>query len=285
MKTLIRSDSSSKIGCGHIMRDLVFAKTLQSEIIFACQSLNGHCMRLIPYPIETLHSNDLQELIALILRLNIDLLVIDHYEIDAFDEYTIKKETGVKILSFDDTYKAHCCDILINPNIYAAKEPYASLVPKECELHYKSPLIRDEFILEKTIKRPKIYDVCIVMGATDAANLSLEIVKLLPDSLAIAILTTRFNAHLKELLNYVNTKPHIHLYVDISPIAPILNQSKKIILTPSSIVQEVLFLGISFIAIQVASNQQYMRSYLENNGYAVLKEWDASLFMQLYNAF
>ena len=33
----------------------------------------------------------------------------------------IKKETTVTILSFDDIYKTHHCDILLNHNIYAKK--------------------------------------------------------------------------------------------------------------------------------------------------------------------
>lgn len=285
MKTLIRSDSSSMIGHGHIRRDLVFAKTLETEkIFFASQMLDGHCLDMIPYEIILLSSNTSEELIEIIHRFDIDLLVIDHYEITAFDEAKIKQQTGVKMICFDDTYQMHCCDILINPNLYAQKERYASLVPKSCEIRCASPLIRDEFMIEKGKKRQKIYDVCIVMGATDSAHLIPKILKILPSSLHIAIVTTHSNRLIKQLEKEAKKRLFTFLYIDASPIAPILNQSKLIVLTPSTIVQEVLFLGLCFIAIQVSSNQTLMRSYLEDHGYATLRKWNVSSFMQLYNA-
>ncbi len=286
MKTLIRADSSSTIGLGHIMRDLVFAKSLEGEVIFACQSLEGNIITSIPYEVKILNSNDAKELIALIKALKIDLLVIDHYGIDVQFERAIKEATHVQILSFDDTYQPHHCDILLNHNISANKERYKELVPPTCELRcgVLYTLIRDEFREEKKQKREKIYDLFIAMGGTDATNITLLILKTLPQTLHICVLTTTANAHLKELQRYVEDKPHIALHVNSNEVATLLHQSRFAIVTPSVMVHEVLFMEVPFIAIKVAENQDDMFEYLHKQGYPVLKEWDASLFMQLYNA-
>lgn len=286
MKTLIRADSSSTIGLGHIMRDLVFAKSLEGEVIFACQNLEGNIITSIPYEVKILQSNDVKELIALIRALKIDLLVIDHYSIDVQFERAIKEATHVQILSFDDTYQPHHCDILLNHNISANKERYKELVPPTCELRcgVLYTLIRDEFREEKKQKREKIYDLFIAMGGTDATNITLSILKTLPQTLHICVLTTTANAHLKELQRYVEDKPHIALHVNSNEVATLLHQSHFAIVTPSVMVHEVLFMEVPFIAIKVAENQDDMFEYLHKQGYPVLKEWDASLFMQLYNA-
>ena len=286
MRTLIRSDSSSTIGLGHIMRDLVFAKSLEGEVIFACQNLEGNIIASIPYEVKILKSNDVEELIALIRTLQITLLVIDHYGINIAYERAIKEATQVEILSFDDTYQPHHCDILLNHNISANKKHYKDLVPPSCELRcgILYTLIRDEFREEKKQKREKIYDLFIAMGGTDASNITLSILKTLPKTLRICVLTTTANAHLKELQDYIVDFPTIALHINSNEVAKLLHQSHFAIVTPSVMVHEVLFMEVPFIAIKVAANQDDMFEYLHNQGYPVLKEWDASSFMQLYNA-
>ena len=139
MKILIRADSSSTIGTGHVMRDLVLAKQYKKDtIFFATQNLSGnitHKIKEIGYKVKTLHSSTIQELNILIKKLSIDMLIIDHYEINYKYEEQIKKHNPqLKILSFDDTDEKHYCDILLNHNIYANSKNYKTLVPKKCEL-------------------------------------------------------------------------------------------------------------------------------------------------------
>lgn len=286
MKTLIRADSSSTIGLGHVMRDLVLAKSLEGEVLFACQNLEGNIISSIPYEVKLLKSNDADELIDLIKALHVKLLVIDHYGIDVDFEQKVKVATGVKILSFDDTYQPHHCDILLNHNISADKKRYKNLVPKHCELRcgILYTLIRDEFKEEKKCEREKIYDVFISMGGSDASNLTLKILKTLPTSLHVSIVTTTANAHLSELQSYTLDKPNIALHVNSHEVAKLLHQSRLAIVTPSVMVHEVLFMEIPFIAIKVAENQDDMYQYLKQHDYHVLKEWDERTITQFYNA-
>ena len=283
MKTLIRADSSSTIGLGHVMRDLVLAKNLEGEVLFACQNLEGNIISTIPYEVKVLKSNDADELIALIKSLHVKLLVIDHYGIDAHFEQKVKEATGVKILCLDDTYQVHHCDILLNHNISADASRYKNLVPKKCELRcgILYTLIRDEFREEKKCEREKTYDVFIAMGGSDASNITLKILKTLPTSLHVSVLTTTANAHLSELQSYTLDKPNIALHVNSKEVAKLLHQSRLAIVTPSVMVHEVLFMDIPFIAIKVASNQDDMYQYLKKTGYKTLEHFDENSHIDL----
>lgn len=287
MKLLIRSDSSSTIGLGHIMRDVVFAAQQSEDIVmFACQNLSGNIIDHIPYPVHILSSNDPDELIDLIREYKIDMVVFDHYGIDAVFEKKVKDICGVTILSFDDTYVAHDCDILLNHNISADKNRYAGLVPSHCELRCGAEytLIRDEFKTEKQIQREKIYDLFIAMGGSDPMNVTMKILLTLSDEMRVCVVTTSANIHLSELKAFVETKKNMTLEIDSTRIAQLLHQSCLAIITPSVMVHEVLFMEIPFVAVQSADNQEDMFVYLEKEGYTVLKEWNAGAIDRFYNA-
>jgi UDP-2,4-diacetamido-2,4,6-trideoxy-beta-L-altropyranose hydrolase len=283
-KILIRADSSSQIGLGHIMRDLVLATRYPEEsIVFACQNLSGHIMNKIPYPVHILTSNDSKELIKLINAQKIEMVIFDHYGIDEVFEKQVKEETDVIIMSLDDTYQKHHCDILLNHNISADQNRYSSLVPPHCELQCGSnyTLIRDEFKHEKNISREKIYDIFIAMGGSDTTNITPEILNILSDTLQLCVVTTSANAHLEELKTYIKEKTNIALHINANDIAKLLHQSRLAIITPSVMVHEVLFMDVPFIAIQTADNQEDMVTYLKNNGFDTVSYFERDSFTAL----
>ncbi|QOG12150.1 UDP-2,4-diacetamido-2,4,6-trideoxy-beta-L-altropyranose hydrolase [Arcobacter sp. FWKO B] len=284
---LFRADSSSSIGIGHIMRDLVLAKQFEgSNIIFACMELEGNIINQIPYQVIRLKSNHIDEMDTIIKEYKIDMIVIDHYGIDEAYEKQLKTQNSkLKILSFDDTYEKHYCDILLNHNIYAQKEKYINLVPKECEVRCgeKYTLIRDEFLkVNKRLTRknklntqPSIFKIFIAMGGADTANLNLNILKILRffGNIEVHILTTQANKNLKELIRYTKNKKWVKLHINSNQVAKILAQCDLAIITPSVTVHEVMTLGIDFIAIKTASNQGLMYKYLKAKRYLVLEKF------------
>ena len=156
---LFRADSSSTIGTGHIMRDLVLATQYpKATITFATLNLDGnHKIIEAGYKIEILKSNNIQELDKLIKKLNIDMLIIDHYGIDKKQEKQLSiLNSQLSIMVLDDTYEKHYCDILLNHNISADKKKYKGKVPKNCELKCgaKYTLLREEFV--KALKEQAI---------------------------------------------------------------------------------------------------------------------------------
>ncbi len=283
---LFRADSSSVIGTGHVMRDLVLAEQYKdTKVIFAVQDLSGNINHKIiekGHEIVVVKSNELQEVVSLVEALQVDQVVIDHYGIDATYEKGLKDATGVQILSLDDTYEEHYCDILLNHNISAEPSMYKGLLPDHCELRCgeEYTLLREEFYQEQEIRRDKIYDVFLGMGGADTANLNIEILKILPQNLNVSVVTTESNKNLKALEAYAKRKPNINLFVNSNDLAKIINQSKLAIVTPSVIVNEVCFMNIPFIAIKAAENQQELYHYLIRNAYLALEEFNEMRLLQ-----
>lgn len=283
MNILFRVDSSSAIGLGHLMRCLVLAQQYPKDtVIFACQDLTGnvnHKITQANYPIQLLKSNDSDELINLIKKLSIAMVVFDHYGIDYQFEKTIKQQTGVKILSIDDIYKPHYCDILLNHNIYAKNEHYKDLVPDLCEIRCgaKYTLIRDEFKQIKSKKRiinkenPTVF---IAMGGADTDNISLTVMKVLLefDNITINLATTNANPNINILQDFVKQHTNINIYINHNNIAYLMDNSDFAIIAPSVIMYEVMYLGLPFIAIKTANNQKFIYKNLIQKKYLALKK-------------
>ncbi|WP_428026162.1 UDP-2,4-diacetamido-2,4,6-trideoxy-beta-L-altropyranose hydrolase [Arcobacter sp.] len=292
---LVRVDSSSKIGIGHIMRDLVLVQRyFNSNITFACQELDGNINSKIidaGYDLKILNSNDVEELDALIKSLNIDFLIIDHYEIDYNYEEEIKNQNpSLKILVFDDTYEKHYCDILLNHNIYAQEKKYKDLVPESCELRCgkKFTLIREEFKYYEHLRRNKSKKkkVLIAFGGSDFDNISLKVLKSLKKKkdIKIYLLTTNANKNINSLKTYIKDFENIKLIINSKNVAKLIHKIDLAIVSPSTILHEIIYLNKEFIAIQTASNQKFMMKYLKKNKYACMKRFSKKNFLEKFEA-
>lgn len=286
-KIFFRSDSSSAIGIGHIMRDLVLAKTYyNSKIIFGSLNLTGNINNKIVdagYKLVLLQSNSIQELDSIIKKFKIDLLIIDNYSIDYhFEKELKKKNPQLKIMVLDDTYEKHNCDILLNHNIYADKKKYKELVPQNCKLQCggKYTLLREEFLKEKnklkkktlSLKQDIPITIFLAMGGADSYNMNINILKILKklNNIKINLVTTNSNNNLKQLKIYCKNKAWINLHINSNKIAKLMVQSDVGIITPSVIVNEIIHLQIPFISIKVTNNQEEMYRFLKKNNFYTL---------------
>lgn len=300
MNILIRADSSSQIGTGHIMRDLVLVNQFSKDsIIFASQELDGNInfkIKEARFDLKILKSNDFEELDHLIKSLQIDMIIIDHYDINYNFEKQLKiANPKLKIFVFDDTYEKHCCDILLNHNISGDYNKYKNLVPKECELRCgeEFTLLRDEFLEAKkekiTLNKDK-KTIFIAMGGADHKNLILKILKIIKQirktskvEIFVNVVTTFANANLEELKIWCKTKKWINLEINSNQIAKLMINSDFAIVTPSVTVNEVYYLDLPMIAIKTASNQKDMHQFLKKNGYLTLKKFDKNILKRSIN--
>jgi UDP-2,4-diacetamido-2,4,6-trideoxy-beta-L-altropyranose hydrolase len=278
---LFRTESSSTIGTGHIMRDLVLADQFdQSNIIFATKNLPGNINNMIDkkgYQRESLQSDDIKELIALIAKHYIDMIVIDYYGITYEYEKELKQNLDILIYVLDDTYEKHYCDILLNHNINADTEKYYNLVPSWCKVKCgdKYTLIRDEFKLFKTKKRPNPNNkkqILIAMGGADPFNYSLKLLKLLKNkkNTHVHLVTTVANPNLKQLQRYCYKNKWVTLHINTDLIAYLMHISDFAIITPSVIANEAYYMGLDFLAIKTSRNQEHLYRFLKSKRFSVL---------------
>lgn len=294
-KVIIRADSSSTIGTGHIMRDIVLTKREfpHDHVIFAVRDLSGNINHKIDeagYERAILKSDDIDELAKLVRKHRAETVVIDHYDIDFEDERRLKEQTKATLLVLDDIYEKHHCDILLNPNVYADSKHYRNLVPKHCELRCgpKYMLLRDEFIKAKTKKNhplpsslfPKKLQAFIAMGGADTLNLNIPILETLKEynEIHAHVVTTRANRNLEELRSYAKNHDHVTMHIETGEIAKLMSKADFAIITPSMTINEVIFMDLPFIAIQTANNQKEMSSYLKEKELALLEKFDEEKF-------
>ena len=281
MTILFRADSSSTIGTGHIMRDLVLAKQYKdSNIVFVTQDLKGNINHKIleeGYRVELLKDNSLYEFQKIIDIYSPNLVVIDSYDINYNYEKQLKTQNlKLKLLSFDDTYEKHYCDILLNHNISANESKYKDLIPEYCELRCGAEytLLRDEFIQQKKMKT-----VFLAMGGADHSNINIDILEVLKEfkNIDVNLVTTTANQNLEQLQEYVKNKDWIELHINSNKIAKLMRVSNFAIVTPSVTLNEVFFMNLPFIAIKTADNQKDMTQYLLKNNYFILEEFNETL--------
>lgn len=299
MNILFRANSSSFIGTGHIMRSLVLAKQFKDDnIIFASENLAGNINEKIveaSYKLEILKNNDFENLDFLIKSLDINMLVIDSYDINYDFEKKLKQgNPNLKLFVFDDMYKKHHCDILLNHNIYANKKRYKNLVPKNCELRCgaKYTLLREEFKeakKNKVKKDKKNINVFLAMGGADHKNLNIKILKslkkVLKSAFTINLVTTKANKNLASLQEYCKNKAYIKLHINSNKIAKLMTESDFAIATPSVTLNELYYLKVPFIAIKTANNQKKMYYYLKKKGYYTMKKFDKNILKKYLKLF
>jgi len=189
----------------------------------------------------------------------------------------LKEKTGVKILSFDDTYERHCCDILLNQSIHAQKEKYKKLVSQSTKLlcgkeyimirdsfyavKYDDSLVEEGYILvslgggqiENIVEM--IVEYCVDVGS----NYNIVLVSPQLDNLATKTMNLIYEHNIKTI-KYTNEMPSI------------IKKASLVICSLGMITYEVMFLNKKFIGVQTMDNQQKIADYLQKLKIPIIKK-------------
>ncbi len=259
---------------GHLMRSLVYAKNF-TTVLFASKSNEK---AFLPY--RVMHIEDEEEFFDHIESLRPRRVVVDNYDFSLEHEKEFKKRfPDIRLVVFDDDYREHCCDEIVNHNICADKSRY----PNPNIVTIIPPLIREEFvkIAKRRQRRKKGVRLFISMGGVDRHNYNLQVAKVLSHlrDIEIVIATTSANKNIKTLRRYAKGRKNIHLHVDSKEIARLMGDSDIVITAPSTMLAEALFLRVPFIAIKTADNQTEMAAYLKKHHLALLEGLNKTRFL------
>jgi UDP-2,4-diacetamido-2,4,6-trideoxy-beta-L-altropyranose hydrolase len=156
LKVLFRTDSSSQIGSGHLVRCLTLARQLIAcggKVQFVCRSLPGALLELCSaqnIPVHQLPapnpepnaapdhreydwSRDAEETLALIGGELFDWIIVDHYGIDERWEKQLRPACRRMMVIDDLANRRHRCELLLDQNLVSDYlNRYRSWVPGEC---------------------------------------------------------------------------------------------------------------------------------------------------------
>jgi len=207
MHIVIRTDASSDMGSGHVMRCLTLAKLLRDELSasveFVCRDLAGNLNNfiessgfkvwrlsevLIDYVSRQGSIDDCEiaeswkdDAIQTFDAINKsgtkpDLLIVDHYSLDKLWEKYIRN-TVSRIMVIDDlANREHSCNLLLDQNYYSNMETrYDDLVSNQCEkfIGPKYLLLRKEFYDVPNShfkKEEKINRIFMFFGGSDSTH-------------------------------------------------------------------------------------------------------------------
>jgi UDP-2,4-diacetamido-2,4,6-trideoxy-beta-L-altropyranose hydrolase len=300
MNIVFRVDASIHIGSGHIMRCLTLAEELKEKgchITFVCRELPGNLISIIKnkghfvcqldWQDDSTHFNwytDVLETINAIdnSRLNVDLLIVDHYQIDSRWEANIR-DYSKKIMVIDDLAdRKHDCDILLDQNYYKNfLDRYDAIVPTETIklLGPQFALLRKQFhqVPESLKGRSgEINNILIFMGGSDLYNLTslaIRALQLIRKKINIDVIIGSSNPHYSEVQELCDSLQNTKLHVQIDNMADLMVQADLAIGAGGSTTWERCYLGLPSITLVFADNQLETTSDLAEIGVINFLGW------------
>lgn len=294
MNVYIRVDASIEIGTGHVMRCLTLAGRLREQgasVRFICREHNGHLCDLIEangYKVLKLHLPQEKRKVSVALRHihllgvplsvdakqtkerlsndSVDLLIVDHYAIDAEWENSLRDQAN-KIMVIDDLAdRKHDCDFLLDQNfIEDFENRYHSLVPPHCKtfLGPSYVLLRAEFynrLNEQKLRTGAVKRMLIFFGGMDNTNETGKALASVLDmgrtDLQVDVVVGRSNRNLKEISSICNRYDYLHFHCQIDNMAEMMSQADLSIGAGGTTTWERCFLGLPSLVLSIANNQE-----------------------------
>ncbi|MCT7588135.1 UDP-2,4-diacetamido-2,4,6-trideoxy-beta-L-altropyranose hydrolase [Aliarcobacter butzleri] len=281
---LIRCDASQTIGLGHITRCLVLAnefKKNRCKVFFAIKN------------------NELA--IERIKAQQFDMIIASNDNFDYFNWIEkILKENEIDIFIGDirDGFPIELISYMKNKNILTVAIDEPSDYAKECDMSFYPPhAIIDKTKykgkvyqgLEYVILRPEFYEkfekvkneipnVLVMMGGTDAYNLTLPVIKKIDrykENFEIKLILSEKHKDLDLLNKFAKISKHkVIIYNKVENMASFLNNIDFAISQFGTVAYEYLIKNIPAIYIHNDKEYRCIYNYFLNNSYAILDSID-----------
>lgn len=324
MYILIRVDSSTLIGSGHLMRCLTLAERHRQngdEVTFICRDLAGNLsglvqdngFKLVVLPrsncdkiltgyekwLTVSQEQDAADVVKIIQQLGkVNRVVIDSYAIDEKWEKIVRPYTDELFVIDDLANRKHDCDILLDQNFYLNKDSrYIGLVPARCQLLLgpKYALLREEFYQAKEKMKhneEQLHNILVFYGGVDATDETSKAIKALMmlksngelTDVKISIVVGASNVR-KDDIAVLCQKASFRYLCQVSNMAELMAKADLMLGAGGTTTWERCFLQLPSIVTAVAENQFQVCEDCATAGVIhYLGRWDEVIVDDICNA-
>ncbi len=319
MKVAFRVDAGTHIGTGHVMRCLTLADELArqgGQCRFICRTHHGHLgdlissrgheLRLLPVDADREGAaddaaaetswlgarwpDDAAQTHAALSSERFDLLVADHYALDARWEQQLV-ETIDRIMVIDDLAdRQHVCGLLLDQNLGRHPVDYDRLVPDGCTrlIGPDYALLRPEFaaLRQQSLSRRKratVKRVLVSLGGSDPANVTGEVLasltaESLPTECELDIVLGASAPHVETVRLLAERMPFkATVSVGVADMAQRMCLADLAIGAVGSASWERFCLGLPTIMVVIAENQKAVAQVLSELDIAIIVESGAQV--------
>lgn len=290
---MIRTDASSYIGSGHVMRCLVLAKGLKKKrhnVSFASRPQHGDMIDFIEskgfnvYQLEQpkqwlipksdadysawLQVSWLEDAQSLLECVDsIDLVIVDHYGINEEWEEYVQKQLNCKLFSIDDLSRTHHADLILDQTLMRTEKNYRIRNPNAKILAgCKFALLAPIFAVYRGMACNKIHNerstrILLSMGGVDQPNATHKVLQTLKQSPLphpqVTVLLNFKAPHYQQVKNFSLQNSDWVTHIDfIDDMARLMTKHTIAIGAPGSTSWERACIGIPSIIIPLAENQK-----------------------------
>lgn len=294
---LIRTDASTQMGTGHLMRCLALAQAWKDSggkvaFITACESA-GLLQRLSDedFQIVTVEGSypdpaDWKATSQVLAAHPNAWVVLDGYHFDPVYQIRIK-EAGHPLLVIDDMahLEHYYADIVLNQNLHAEQLNYPCEFYTQLLLGTQYVLLRREFLQWQDWKReiPEVArKVLVTLGGSDPDNVTLKVIRVINKlklrDLEAKVVIGPSNPHMTSLTEAVHHSPFtIHLLPSVEDMPELMTWADVAISGGGSTCWEMAFLGLPNVVLELAENQRGIAEGLDSRGVALNVGWYAEI--------
>lgn len=299
-RTLLLADAGPEIGGGHVMRCLTLARVLVdrgAECAFVESRGAAPILRRFGWPAQTLlamiGAEDLDGLLTfaagLADRFEPQLIVVDHYRIDAAGEARLRGD-GRRVLVIDDlANRSHACDLLVDPGFGRRRESYEGLIPLHATALFgpSHAFVRPEFAaarqraLSRRAKHEPVRRALVALGLTDLHAITRRVVSALLPHLGDVRLDVAIGGEAPSrdpLMRLAHNDRRIHLHVDTDEMASLMADADVAIGAGGSSVWERATVGLPSVTAVLADNQRDSALQMDSAGLTLALEAQAPDF-------